>query len=147
MSTNGTVRACLLIVAAMWLAAGCSAAMLATGEKGVNVSAIQPGQTRDLAAMLLGATKREWVSVTGIRYRAYEYDTGRPRDIIRAFPVAMLSYLTIGIAEFFLIPAIEKERTSARVVLSYDDREVILGIFDEFDDLPPDGKSGPRQWK
>lgn len=147
MTTNEKLPLWLLIIAAIGIWAGCSAAMLATGEKGVNVSAIQPGQTRDLAAMLLGATKREWVSATGIRYRTYEYDTGRPRDIIMAFPVAMFSFVTMGIAEFFLIPAIEKERTSARVVLSYDDREVILGIFDEFDDLPPDGKSGPRQWK
>jgi hypothetical protein len=26
-------------------------------------------------------------------------------------------------------------------------RPVVLGIFDEFDELPPDGRSGPRIWK
>ena len=34
-----------------------------------------------------------------------------------------------------------------RIVTSYDDRAVVLGVFDEFDELPPDGRSGPRLWK
>ena len=33
-----------------------------------------------------------------------------------------------------------------RIVLSYDNRDVTRGIFDEFDELPPDGQSGPRRW-
>jgi hypothetical protein len=44
-------------------------------------------------------------------------------------------------------PYMDAQRTSARVVISYDDRDLILGIFDEFEELPPDGRSGPRQWQ
>jgi hypothetical protein len=41
----------------------------------------------------------------------------------------------------------DQQRTTAQVLVSYDDQDVILGVFDEFDELPNDGRSGPRQWR
>ena len=38
------------------------------------------------------------------------------------------------------------QRTTDRVTIAYDDRDVILGIFDELAELPADGRSGPRKW-
>jgi hypothetical protein len=40
----------------------------------------------------------------------------------------------------------EDQHTKTRLVVSYDDQDIILGIFGEFDELPSDGRSSSRQW-
>ena len=37
--------------------------------------------------------------------------------------------------------------TFARVVISYDESDMVRGIFGEFDMLPADGHSGPYSWR
>jgi hypothetical protein len=126
------------------------AVQLAVGEKGVDLTKIQPGVTRANAETLLGPAVKEWVSPTGIRYATYNFDAGRPPRIVQAVlfltggPMPELVYLvryfsgTINDAPFF-------ERIMDRIVIAFDDRDVVLGLFNEFDPLPPDGRSVPRR--
>jgi hypothetical protein len=76
---------------------------------------------------------------------------GRPPNMAAAAAAVILDLVTVGIFEF--VAAIKEATrpldhiTYGRIVISYDNRDVVLGIFDEFDELPPDGRSGPRRWK
>jgi len=131
---------------------GCVATQLAVGEKGADLAAIQPGVTRANAETLLGTSVKEWVSATGIRYASYNYDAGHPPRIFEAVlfltggPMVELVYLaryfsgTMKEDQFF-------QHIMARIVIAYDDRDVVLGLFDEFDPLPPDSRSDPRRWE
>lgn len=130
---------------------GCFAVKFATGEKGIDVTGIQPGVTRANAEAILSPPVREWTSSTGIRYTTYSYDAGRPPNMPEAVAAVIMDVISVGIFE--LIVAIKEpkpwtlDHITGRVVISYDDRAVVLGIFDEFDELPPDGRSGPQRWK
>lgn len=149
------LRPCLcsaLILTMVSASMGCTptVARLAKGEKGVDVSSIQPDVTRANAEAILGPPVRGWTSPTGIRYATYTYDAGVPPNMKKATAFAVFNLMF-----FFLPEIVEPQRKNPlwypthiveRVAISYDDRDVILGIFDEFDDLPPDGRSGPRRW-
>ena len=129
---------------------GCLAVKMAKGEKGADVTAIQPGVTRATAEAILGPPVREWTSSSRIRYSTYSYDAGRPPNMPVAVAVVILDLIFLGMFE--LQAAINGEpppldHITDRIVTSYDDRAVVLGIFDEFDELPPDGRSGSRRWK
>lgn len=113
----------LLILIMVSSSTGCYPMKLAKGDKGVDVTSIQPGVTRMKAETALGPPMRRWVS-TSIRHATYEYKLG-----------LVPYHLPIG-----------DQYIRDRIVLSYDDRDVILGIFNEFDDLPPNGRSGPHRW-
>ena len=126
---------------------GCFAVKLAKGEKGADVTEVQPGATRANAEAILGHPVRKWTSSTGIRYVTYYYDAGRPPNMPEAEAAVMMDLKTAGIFEF--VVAVNESKPwniTERVVISYDDRAVALGIFDEFDELPPDGRSGSRRW-
>ena len=141
----------LAILLMVSFSTGCFAVKLAKGEKGADVTAIQPGVTRANAEPILGPPVREWTSSSRIRYTTYYYDAGRPPNMPDAVGVGILDLVTVGIFEF-VVAINEATRpldhiTYGRIVISYDNRDVVLGIFDEFDELPPDGRSGPRRWK
>ena len=141
----------LVVLLMVFFSTGCFAVKLAKGEKGADVTAIQPGVTRANAEAILGPPVREWTSSSRIRYTTYYYDAGRPPNMSDAVAVGILDLVTVGIFEF--VVAINEATqpldhiTYGRIVISYDNRDVVLGIFDEFDELPPDGRSGPRRWK
>ncbi len=147
----------LWILAVTWICAGCTVAQLAAGEEGADVTKIQPGLTRSEAEAVLGSSVKEWKSPAGVNYQTYQYDGGRPANTSDATAIALIDIMTLGIFE--AVEAItadnphsfrkfmEKKRTTSRVVISYDEQDFILGVFDEFDELPADGRSGPRQWK
>jgi len=139
-----------LIMALLQVESGCAAWMLATGDNGSDMSTVQPGVSLDEAERLLRSPVTQWVSSTGITYRVYEYDTGSPPNLLEAWHAAIFSFITMGIAEPFLISnevaRSRKELTYQRVNVSVDAQGVILGIFDEFEKLPENGISGPRQW-
>jgi hypothetical protein len=140
----------LVVLLMMSFSTGCFAVKLAKGENGTDVTGIQPGVTRANAEAILGPPVREWTSSTGIRYTTYYYDAGRPPNMPDAAAAGILDLITVGIFEFVVAinakPWILDHHTDV-VVISYDNRDVVLGIFDEFDELPPDGRSGPRRWE
>jgi hypothetical protein len=130
---------------------GCFAVKLAKGEKGTDVTGIQPGVTQANAEAILGHPVRKWTSSTGIRYTTYYYDAGLPPNMPDAAAAVIVDLITVGIFELVVAinepkPWILDHHTDV-VVISYDNRAVVLGIFDEFDELPPDGRSGSRRWK
>jgi hypothetical protein len=140
----------LFVLTVTWICAGCMVVQAAAGKKAaVDVTKIQPGLTRTEAEVVLGAPIREWKSPSGVTYRTYQYDSGRPPNFSEAAAGVFVDVFTLGLIEF----AVMVEGTSllsnamTRVVVSYDDQDVILGIFDEFDELPSDGRSGPQPWK
>ena len=138
----------ILVVLSM-VTTGCFAVKLAQGEKGTNVTAIQPGVSRANAEAILGPPVRTWTSPTGMRYATYHYDAGLPPDIPDAAAFALMDLLTVGMFELTAAnnkPPIANHMADA-VVIAYNDRDIVLGILGEFDELPPDGRSGPRRWK
>lgn len=140
----------LSIITMVSVLTGCSAVWYATGEKGVDVTTIQPDITRVEAEAILGKPLRSWTSPTGVLYCIYEYDSGRPPrkgDAVAALIVNIISLGTFDLFWTFMESGKDFEekqgygRTTARVVVSYDHQDIILGVFGEFDELPPDGRS------
>lgn len=145
---------CLLVLAAAQAWAGCGAVTLARGTRGVDVDHIQPGVTRTQAEAVLGKPKRDWISRDGVQYFTYEYDTGRPPNISDATGFVIMDLVSLGLWEVIdaahghaVLNRSLPPSTSARVVISYDDTDVVRGIFGEFDALPPDGQSGSYSWR
>ncbi len=137
----------LSIIAMVSMLTGCSVVDYAAGEKGVDVSTVQPGITRSDVEAVLGEPVRRWTSPTGVFYCTYEYDSGRPPILSEAGAMLFMDIITLGLWEVFW-PAIKKEtsfndegRTTATVLISYDHHDIILGVFGEFDELPSDGRS------
>jgi len=148
------LRGWLLVFAVAQACAGCGAIMLARGTPGIDVSQIQPGVTRTQAEAVLGKPQKDWISHDGIHYFTYEYDTGRPPDIPDAAAFVFMDLLTLGIWEV-MMATVDHDLfiktlpppTFARVVISYDDSDMVRGIFGEFDTLPADGHCGPYSWR
>jgi len=148
------LRGWLLVFAVAQACAGCGAIMLARGTPGIDVSQIQPGVTRTQAEAVLGKPQKDWISPDGVRYFTYQYDTGRPPDIPDAAGFIFMDLVTAGLWEVldaahghFVLNKSLPRSTSARVVISYDDSDVVRGIFGEFDTLPADGYSGAYSWR
>jgi hypothetical protein len=148
----------LLILALAWVCAGCTVAQLAAGDKGTDITKIQPGRTRTEAEAVIKDPIREWKSSSGVTYRTYQYDSGRPPGVADAVAFGLMDVVSLGLFEAFEALAnatgdsrsiskyMEDQHTKTRLVVSYDDQDIILGIFGEFDELPPDGRSSSRQW-
>lgn len=143
----------LVIALAIGACTGCYATKVWQGDKGDDVAALQPGVTRATAEAVLGAPMRAWTASTNIRYATYEYYAGTPGSS-RGFILTIFSFGVIEIGYALNLvqypdpgPMGRWMMVWDRVVLAYDQRDVILGIFDEFDDLPPDGRSGQHKWK
>ena len=139
-------------IAALAMLTGCVVVRSWRGEKGADVSNIQPGVRRSDAEKVLGLPQQEAVSPAGIRYALYEYNAGIPPHYGDAATAALLDVVTLGVFEVITYknngwrhPG-EYDRRRPKIVIAYDARAVILGIFDEADELPPDGRSGPYRW-
>jgi hypothetical protein len=136
----------LLVFITIFSLMGCYAIQVWKGDKRVDITALQPGVTRANAEAILGSPVRSWTSPTSIRYATYEYYAGTPPN-----RWSDLGFLDIGkwrhrdCVALGLVPASWDGMTWDRKVLSCDDR-VVLGIFDEFDELPLDGRSGQHKW-
>jgi hypothetical protein len=139
----------LSIITMVSVLTGCSVVWYAAGEKGVDVTTIQPDVTRAEAEAILGKLLRSWTSPIGVLYCIYEYDSGRPPRKGDAAAVLIANIISLGTFDLFWTldkkdKDMEKQgygRTTARVVISYDHDDIVLGVFGEFDDLPPDGRS------
>ena len=140
------------MITALAMLTGCVAVRSWRGEKGADVSHVQPGAKRADAEKVLGPPQQEAVSPEGVRYVLYEYNAGIPPHYGDAVTAALLDVVTFGIFEIITYknsgwrhPG-EYDRRQPKVVIAYDARAVILGIFDESAELPPDGRSGPYRW-
>ncbi len=146
---------CISIIIIVIVLTGCTVADYAAGEKGVDVSNVQPGITRAEVEAVLGEPVRSWTSSTGVFYCTYEYDSGRPPIPSEVAAHLFMDIATLGFWEL-IWPSIKQEtpkgydepydyddkyRTTDTVLISYDNQDIIIGVFGEFDELPPDGRS------
>jgi hypothetical protein len=141
----------LLVFITIFSLMGCYAIQIWKGDKRVDITALQPGVTRANAEAILGSPVRSWTSPTNIRYATYEYYAGTPPNPRMGVTWVFLDIGSLGVIEIMYalglvpFPASWDGMTWDRKVLSCDDR-VVLGIFDEFDELPLDGRSGQHKW-
>ena len=147
-ASSASVRRLSLVVAALLAAfgTGCSVVELAEDHPGVDVSSIAPGVPRAEVERRLGLPDRSSTSAEGVRYSLYEFDNGVPLNA-RHVAWAILSVVTIGLSEFGKsVQGINRRqgRVYDRVVVSYDKNDIVLGLFDEFETLPTDGRSDRR---
>jgi hypothetical protein len=127
--------------------AGCSVADSMSGEPGVDVSLVTPGATHATVESKLGSPVRSWVSEHGVGYSLYQFDIGVPPN---AWTTAANVVMDIATAGFWEVAweteehLKQSDRKSGRVLVSFDEKGVVLGLFDEFDVLPADGRSDQR---
>jgi hypothetical protein len=140
------------MVAALAILTGCVVVRSLRGEKGPDFSHIQPGVKRSVVETALGAPLQEWVSPTNIRCALHDYNAGIPSHPGDAGVATLLDVVTLGIFEIITYknhgwrhPG-EYDRRRPKIVITYDPRDVILGIFDEGAELSEDGRSGPYRW-
>lgn len=149
-------RAALLrgaaLVAVLAMLTGCVVVRSLRGEKGADFSHVQPGVKRSVIETALGQPLNEGVSSTNVRYAVYEYNAGIPSHPGDAATAALLDVVTLGVFEIITYknsgwrhPG-EYDRRRPKIVVTYDPRDVILGIFDEGAELTEDGRSGPYRW-
>ena len=142
------------LIVAIGILSGCTVIKSVSRVKGVDPTPIQPGVTRIEAETVLGEPIRQWISEAGVRYRLYRYDDGHRPDLGIAGVFIFLNAITLGLHEVFAVVtpagttlrADMNRRTFVPVILSYNEADIILGIFDEFAALPADGISGTREW-
>ena len=141
------LRVGLLVGLVAGLVAGCSVADSVNGVPGVDTSTIAPGVMRTEVESRLGAPVRSWVSEHGVRYSLYQFSIGVPPNGAATAAMVIMDVATAGIWEIFWAAnedLRQADRKSGRVVVSFDDKDVVLGLFDEFDMLPTDGRSDQR---
>ncbi len=141
------LRTGLLVGLIAGLAAGCSVADSMSGEPGVDVSLVTPGATRATVESKLGSPVRSWVSEHGVGYSLYQFDIGVPPNAWTTAANVVMDIATVGFWEVAWETEEhlkQSDRKSGRVVVSFDEKGVVLGLFDEFDVLPDDGRSDQR---
>jgi hypothetical protein len=143
--------------AVMSLSSGCTVAQFAAGDNGVDLTAVQPSITQAHAEAVLGPAVNEWKATSRVIYRVYEYDAGRAPRIADAVAFGIMDVISLSLREAFEALAnatgdsrsmkryIDEHRTTARVVISCDENDVIFGVFDEFEELPVDGRAKPSR--
>ena len=139
-----SVRWFSLFVAGLLVAlgTGCSVVELAKGRPHVDSSSLAPGVPRADVEARLGAPVRSWVSAEGVRYSLYAFGTGVLPAPTVAVTAAMLDIIYLGLPELIWTPKYNADEF--RVVVSYDANDVALGLFDEHETLPTDGRSDRR---
>lgn len=141
---NSVILNSLIMVLACASLSGCAVKELYEGEQGEDISNIQLGMQRSEIEALLNSPLRCWEPEVEITYCIYEYDAGRPPRKADAMAMLFMDVVSVGTFEFFWMVDDRVEtyaRTTARIIISYDSEEVVLGIFDEFALLPPEGRS------
>jgi hypothetical protein len=138
----------LACVAVTWIS-GCTTMRALERDPGTDLSPVKAGSTRQQVQAVLGDPLREWVTRADVQYCLYRYDAG-----IEPSPMAATQTVLINIATLGLFEAIEgmKElpndfrgpRKYQLVAVSYDSKDVALGVFydvDEFTVFPEDGRA------
>ncbi len=139
-----------LAVTVFMLLAACGVADKLEPLAGTDVRPLRVGVPRAEAERVLESPFRQWSSEHGVSYALYEFDEGATPNYGDAVGIAIMDVITLGLFELFY--ALDPEgtfqarhdRTTGRVVVAYDEAGVVLGLFDEFAVLPPDGRSTER---
>lgn len=122
---------------------GCTVRSALKDRKGVDISGIKTGATKVEVEDVLGPPEREWWTSSGICYRVYVHDLGVRGDEIAG--LAFMDVLTFGAWELFnVFEPYSPQRNSKKMAVSYDSQDTVVGIFNyyqDFDELPVDGKS------
>lgn len=127
---------------------GCAVAKIAEGRNGEDMSALKIGAPRTVVESQLGDPALEWKGDRGVTYAVYEFDRGvPPKPGLAAFGV-FVDVATLGLFELLFAGADDDKifgpSEDGRVLVSYGPDFRILGLFNEFDALPPDGRSTVR---
>jgi hypothetical protein len=133
----------LCILSIILLHNGCTVRSALKDRKGVDISGIKTGVSKVEVEDILGPPEREWLTSSGICYRVYVHDLGVRGDEIAG--LALMDVLTFGAWEIFNVyEPYPPKRNSKKMAVSYDFQDMVVGIFDiyeDFDELPIDGKS------
>ena len=134
----------LALIVVLFIFTGCTVVMLASGRKGKDVTGVKLGTARAEVEAVLGTPVREWRSAKGVFYCAYKYDCGcepRPGD---ALACLFLDVATVFVSEAVMWAELKQNkypRDYNRILIAYNSNNRIIGIFEEFEALPPDGCS------
>ena len=129
--------------------AGCAVVLIATSREGTDVCAVKPQATREDVEKILGSCLRQWESKSGIRYCKYEYDGGYSGSLGGAAAFAAIDILSLGMTEAVVATSGTDAATVVggkigRIIVSYDNDDTVLGVFEEFAVLPDDGRSSDK---
>lgn len=140
----------LASVLAMHALPGCMVYKFAAGDPGTDIRAVSPGENRDRLEALLGPPVRTWTTRSGIEYRVYRYDAGRPGSAADAIAFAVMDIGTMGAWEVmgYLAPPSDVSPDHAarfkKLAVAYDRDGRAVGVFlnvGDLDVLPDDGRS------
>jgi len=141
--------AVFLLLGALAALAGCAVSQVAKGRPGQDLSEIVPGVTRAKVESVLGASKREWTTKAGVRYRMYRYDAGVAPSTSDASAIAFMDVISLGLSEAFWDgPTLLGPSREAWLGVSFDEKDRVIGAFPditEFESLPEDGRTPPRR--
>lgn len=130
---------------ALWLG-GCSSAYMLTGSPGTNTASIGPGTTSQVVESTLGKQQKEWRNGHGVIFRLYEFSGGRPSYPGYALLMGVAAVGTLGVLEVVGSNAVDNDKRHGRdtipvrMIVSFDQSDIVLGVFEEFDYLPADGR-------
>jgi hypothetical protein len=134
----------LCIIGIILLLTGCAVRSALKSRREVDVSNIKPGSSRVEVERILGPSRREWRTSSDICYRVYILDLGVRGDEVAG--VVLLDAISLGFFELYnTMESFPLQRNSKKVAVSYDSGDMVVGVFDcyeDFDKLPTDGRSG-----
>jgi hypothetical protein len=126
------------------LLAGCLAVQQVKTTPGTNLNSVKGGATRSEVEALLGGPLRTWRPNERVVYRLYAYQRPLQADYAGAGFIVTMDVISAGMWEL-LFPIGEKKEDLqrrppvARLWLSFDANDRVLGSFREMDVLPEDG--------
>jgi|GEM_PF-2081994 len=133
----------LFILSIILLHNGCTVRSALKDRKGVDISGIKTGVSKVEVEDILGPSKHEWWTSSGICYRVYVHDLGVRGDEVAG--VLLMDAITFGFFELYnVFEPVPLKRKSKKMAVSYDVSDMVVGIFDcfeDFEELPLDGKS------
>jgi len=139
--------ALLLFVLIAAVAPGCSVSEALHSEPGIDISGIKPGMPRAEVEAIVGAPQGQWTTSLGVQYFVYQYYGGMESDYMGAAAFVFMDIATLGTGEFFKPEASSGRKKYARMAVSYDLQDRVIGAFPNFDPLAPlpaDGRPMPN---
>lgn len=134
----------LALIVSLFIFTGCTVVMLASGQKGKDVTGVKLGSSRVEAEAVLGNPVREWRSTTGVFYCTYKYDCGCEPEPGLALAWLILDVATVFVLEAVIWSSLDLNKSACdynRILIAYNSNSQIIGIFEEFEALPRDGCS------